>query len=165
MTTSPLPHGRRKKVRLFRFPRSPTSLPEWQLFTVLSKVTSGRHPLSSGSCARMCSHVSHVSRSDARWREGPLPCSKIMTRGGSLTLSRLKLSGRRRAPPHELVDGGRLRYRTCTGTARSQGRANLSADLTMPACFLGGFRRANLNITHCTRYNGEAYSHTYRPER
>ena len=24
----------------------------------------------------------------------------------------------------------------------------------------GGFRRANLNITHCTRYNGEAYSHT-----
>lgn len=30
---------------------------------------------------------------------------------------------------------------------------------------MAGFRRANINITHCTRYNGEAYSHIYRPER
>ena len=62
----------RKKVRLFRFPQPPNLPP--RMATVLGAVLSnpaGRHPLSSGSCARMCSHVSHVSRSDAR-RSTPL---------------------------------------------------------------------------------------------
>ena len=43
---------------------------------------------------------------------------------------------------------------------------SFQAPTTKPASFypptIPVLIRANLNITHCTRYNGEAYSHTYR---